>query len=69
MRRSLNYYRRVRVQTMIVGENYAIEETGLDGWMTYRYEYSVRAYSLVGYAETEEEALANMEKEIERLSK
>lgn len=54
---------------MIVGENYTIEATGLDGWMTYRYEYSVGVHNLFGYAETEEEALINIEREIERLSK
>lgn len=50
---------------MLIGEDYAIEETGLDGWMTYRYEYQVGVHHYFGYAETEGEALANMEKERE----
>ena len=35
---------------------YTIEETGLGGWMSYRYQYSAGAINRFGYAETEEEA-------------
>ena len=35
---------------------YTIEATGLDGWMSYRYQYQVEAHDYFGYAETEEEA-------------
>jgi len=38
--------------------NYTIEATGLDGWMSYRYEYKVEAHDYFGYAESEGEALA-----------
>ena len=34
-----------------------IEPTGLDGWMSYRYQYSVGVHDYFGYAETEAEAL------------
>lgn len=42
---------------------YKIEATGLDGWMAYRYQYKVDSRDYFGYAETEAEALANIEKE------
>ena len=35
---------------------YTIEETGLDGWMSYRYQYNIGAVDRFGYAETREEA-------------
>ena len=35
---------------------YTIEATGIDGWMSYRYQYQVEAHDYFGYAETEEEA-------------
>ena len=35
---------------------YTIEETGLGGWMSYRYQYSAGAIDRFGYAETREEA-------------
>ena len=33
-----------------------IEETGLDGWMTYRYQFKTEKGEYFGYAETREEA-------------
>jgi hypothetical protein len=45
---------------------YTIEETGLDGWMSYRYQYSAGAIDRFGYAETREEAEAVINKERER---
>ena len=35
---------------------YTIEKTGLDGWMSYRYQYNAGAIDRFGYAETLEEA-------------
>ncbi len=35
---------------------YTIEETGLEGWMAYRYQYKAGAIDRFGYAETREEA-------------
>ena len=35
---------------------YTIEETGLDGWMSYRYQYKTGANDYFGYAETRQEA-------------
>ena len=43
--------------------SYTIEATGLDGWMSYRYQYNFGAIDRFGYAETREEALAIIEKE------
>lgn len=43
--------------------SYTIEATGLDGWMAYRYQYKVGTHDYFGYAESESEALANIEKE------
>jgi hypothetical protein len=31
---------------------YTIEETGLEGWMAYRYQYKAGAIDRFGYAET-----------------
>jgi hypothetical protein len=39
---------------------YTIEETGLGGWMSYRYQYKAGAIDRFGYAETREEALKNI---------
>ena len=39
---------------------YTIEETGLDGWMAYRYQFKVGAGDFFGYAESIEEARANI---------
>jgi hypothetical protein len=41
---------------------YTIEATGLDGWMTYRYQYQIGSFDYFGYAETEEEAKAEIQK-------
>jgi hypothetical protein len=35
---------------------YTIEATGLDGWMSYRYQYKTASNEYFGYAETREEA-------------
>ena len=35
---------------------YIIDATGLDGWMSYRYQYQVEAHDYFGYAESKEEA-------------
>jgi hypothetical protein len=40
---------------------YTIEETGLGGWMSYRYQYKVGSFDRFGYAETREEALKNIQ--------
>ena len=40
--------------------DYEIEETGLGGWMSYRYQFKVNAGDFFGYAETIEEARANI---------
>jgi hypothetical protein len=42
---------------------YTIEETGLGGWMSYRYQYSIGAIDRFGYAETREEAQQIIERE------
>lgn len=36
--------------------SYTIEVTGLDGWMSYRYQYNHGAVDRFGYAATLEEA-------------
>ena len=41
----------------IIGD-YSIEPTGLDGWMSYRYQYKVNVHDYFGYAESIEEARA-----------
>jgi hypothetical protein len=40
--------------------DYEIEATGLDGWMSYRYQFKVNAGDHFGYAETIEEARENI---------
>jgi hypothetical protein len=40
--------------------DYEIEATGLDGWMSYRYQYKLGARDIFGYAETIDEARANI---------
>ena len=40
---------------------FTIEATGLDGWMSYRYQYKAGAIDRFGYAETREEALKNIQ--------
>ena len=42
---------------------YTIEETGLGGWMSYRYQYNIGAIDRFGYAETRQEALEIIKKE------
>jgi hypothetical protein len=37
---------------------YTIEETGLGGWMSYRYQYKAGAIDRFGYAETREAGLS-----------
>ena len=51
---------------VIIGD-YEIETTGLDGWMSYRYQYKVGVHDYFGYAESIEEARAtiiNAQKEV-----
>ena len=43
----------------IIGD-YEIEATGQEGWLAYRYQYKVGAGDFFGYAETIEEARANI---------
>jgi hypothetical protein len=45
---------------------YTIEATGEEGWLAYRYQFKVGPHDYFGYAESEKEALADMEKERER---
>ena len=40
--------------------DYEIEATGSDGWFAYRYEFTVNERVTFGYAETIEEARANI---------
>jgi hypothetical protein len=40
--------------------DYEIEATGLEGWMAFRYQYKIGHRDLFGYAETMEEARANI---------
>ena len=40
--------------------DYEIEPTGLDGWMSFRYQFKVNAGDVFGYAETIDEARANI---------
>jgi hypothetical protein len=42
---------------------YTIEETGLGGWMSYRYQYKIGAIDRFGYAETRQEAQEIIERE------
>ena len=41
---------------------YTIEATGLDGWMSYRYQYQIGSHDYFGYAESKSEALAAIER-------
>ena len=43
----------------IIGD-YEIEPTGQDGWIAYRYQYKVGIHDYFGYAETIEDARANI---------
>lgn len=43
-----------------IAGDYEIEATGLDGWMAYRYQFKVGAGDFFGYAETIDEARANI---------
>ena len=43
----------------IIGD-YAIEATGQEGWLAYRYQYKVGVKDLFGYAESVEEARENI---------
>ena len=43
-----------------IAGDYEIEATGLDGWMAFRYQFKVGAGDFFGYAETIEEARANI---------
>lgn len=40
--------------------SYTIESTGQDGWLAYRYQYSVEGQEYFGYAETESDARARI---------
>ena len=40
--------------------DYEIEPTGLDGWMSYRYQFKAGTGDFFGYAETIEEARKNI---------
>jgi hypothetical protein len=40
--------------------DYEIEATGLDGWMSYRYQFKVNVGHFFGYAESIEEARENI---------
>jgi hypothetical protein len=43
-----------------IAGDYEIEATGLEGWMAFRYQYKIGHRDLFGYAETMEEARANI---------
>jgi hypothetical protein len=45
-------------------KEYTIEKTGLDGWMSYRYQYQVGNHYYFGYSETEVEALETIRKAV-----
>jgi hypothetical protein len=47
-------------QAPTIAGDYEIEATGLDGWMSYRYQFKQGAGDFFGYAETIEEARANI---------
>jgi hypothetical protein len=49
-----------KAQALKIEGDYSIEETGLDGWMSYRYQYKVNTHDYFGYAETLEEARENI---------
>lgn len=49
-----------KARTSKIEGDYEIEATGLDGWMTYRYQFKQGAGDFFGYAETIEEARANI---------
>lgn len=40
--------------------SYTIESTGQDGWLAYRYQYSIGSQDYYGYAETEGDARARI---------
>jgi hypothetical protein len=42
--------------------NYTIEATGQEGWLAYRYQYKTETNEYFGYTETQEEALAIIQK-------
>ena len=43
-----------------IAGDYEIEETGQGGWMAFRYQFKVGAGDFFGYAESIEEAWANI---------
>lgn len=45
-----------KTQPRKISGDYEIEPTGLDGWMSFRYQYKVGASDYFGYSETIEEA-------------
>lgn len=49
-----------KAQAPKISGDYEIEETGLGGWMSYRYQFKDGAGDFFGYAETIEEARANI---------
>ena len=49
-----------KAQAPKITGDYEIEETGLGGWMSYRYQFKVGAGDFFGYAETVEESRANI---------
>lgn len=49
-----------KAQAPSISGDYEIEATGSDGWFAYRYEFSVNGRLNFGYAETIEEARANI---------
>jgi hypothetical protein len=49
-----------KAQAPKIAGDYEIEETGLSGWMSYRYQFKVGAGDFFGYAETIEEARGNI---------
>ena len=49
-----------KAQAPKIEGDYEIEETGLGGWMSYRYQFKQGAGDFFGYAETVEEARGNI---------
>jgi hypothetical protein len=54
------FTRKGKAETPSIVGDYEINPTGLDGWMAYRYQFKAGERDLFGYAETIEEARANI---------
>ena len=55
-----DFTRKGKAKTPSIVGDYEINPTGLSGWMAFRYQFKAGNRDLFGYAETIEEARANI---------